>query len=1200
MASIKSTIELYDSFSSPLMDIVNAVNSSIPVMDRMQTTMNRPIDISSMNIVQSQIDEMTEAARQFEAAMQDVSSPSVSVQQPQSYPLKEITVPVTAVVERVNIDTPENVSVAVTPYVTEQVNIDTPENISVTVEVNEIGISESEQKIEELTSRLNEVSQMQNAIGNIAKSVYILPEDTSENISSVSREINRLKPALEFLKSNPFNLDSSIAKLQIQTISESLDAVIEKQRQVNNYMGNAAAQKINLTVNPVEVPITWKSDNLEVFTNTGVERFQQEISSVNSMMEELSAFQNEISQQAESVDIIPPEAITDIQGLHSRIQELQTAIAQLEQNPLSMGSEEESAKIERLRMQLNQTLNCQENLKNSMQGMDIGNINDAYLKLSQNVSNAERTIRDSFSQPIEVPITWKSDDLEVFTNTGVERFQQEIQSTNNLLNTLNQTQSRISSAAAQTNLFPAGAAADINNMSIRLQAIQQRIQAIENNPLNIGFDTANAELERLRGQLNQAVSQQESLNRAVENMDVEAANEAYLRLSQTIGNTERYIRDNVNEQGNFNRTIEQGCNEANQLMGTIKKAAAAYVSVQGITSVLNISDELTQNSARLDLMNDGLQTTKDLQNMIYLSAERSRGSYQATAAAVSKLGLLAGDAFSSSQEIIDFTEQLNKQFTIAGTEAAGIDAAMLQLTQAMGSGVLRGEEYNSVLEQAPNIIQSIADYMDVPMGQLKDMASEGAITSEIIKNAMFAAANSTNAKFESMPKTFSQIWTSFKNSALTAFQPVLERINEIANSEAFQEFADNAIEAFSTVAGIALEIFDLLVEIADIIADNWSWLSPIILGVAEALAVYYGAMLLYNTITGISTAITEAKAFAEKAHAASLAIETGATFAATAAQYGFNAALYACPIVWIIGGFILLVAAVYAVSAAIAKSTGAAKSGLGLICGCINVTNQFFSNLGKSIANIAGGIWEAINALCYNMITAFGNAINTVQSKFYTLLSTAMDVIASICEALNKLPFIEFDFSGITSKAEEYASNAAKIAGRQTDYESIGDAFDKGYSKYTAFKDGWVSEAFDAGVTRGDSIYEKIKDKIIGAFGYEGDEPYGPPEDPFRKIRDLDDYLSDYLPEDIGSGIDDIAGNTDSIADLMDITEEDLKYLRDIAEQETVNRFTTAEITIEQTNNNNISSDMNLDGVVSGLTDAVHEAVVIIAEGVHE
>ena len=395
--------------------------------------------------------------------------------------------------------------------------------------------------------------------------------------------------------------------------------------------------------------------------------------------------------------------------------------------------------------------------------------------------------------PVKAPVTWQADNLEIFTNTGIDRFEMEIQNANDMLNALNQTQEKIIQHAADMDFLPPGGITDLTNMQNRLQAIQQRIQMIENNPLNMGTDTANAELEALRGQLDQAVQEQQRLNRAVENMDMQEANEAYLRLSQTVGNTEQYIRDNVDEQGRFNREIREGTNEADGLMQTIRGAVAAYVTIQSLSSALNLSDQLVSTAARLNMMNDGLQTTQDLQNMIFLSAERARGSYQATADAVSKLGLMAGDAFGSSEEIIAFMEQINKQFVIAGTEASGIDAAMLQLTQAMGSGVLRGEEYNSILEQAPNIIQAIADYMEVPKGQLKDMAAEGQITAEIVKAAMFASADETNAKFESMPKTFEQIWTSFENHALMAFQPVLRRMNEIGNSESFQVLVNNEI-----------------------------------------------------------------------------------------------------------------------------------------------------------------------------------------------------------------------------------------------------------------------------------------------------------------------------------------------------------------------------------------------------------------------
>ena len=888
--------------------------------------------------------------------------------------------------------------------------------------------------------------------------------------------------------------------------------------------------------------------------------------------------------------------------LYQVINSVNLGLSAMEDLHQTMNSPVDTASIEAARDSINQATIAVQQLDAAMQGIETPETQtptapqssapvvlpvqpDVPDPLVEQPPPVDMPIEPEQPEPVEVPVHWQSDSLEVFTNSGVERFEQEVQSANNMLNTLNQTQERIVQTAADMDFLPPGGFTDLSNMQSRLQAIQQRIQTIESNPLNMGTDTANAELEQLRGQLDQAVQEQQNLNRAVDNMDVQAANEAYLRLSQTIGNTERYIRDNVDEQGRFNREIEEGTNEANELMQTIKGAVTAYATIQTLSAALNLSDQLTSTTARLNLMNDGLQTTQDLQNMIYLSAERARGSYQATADAVSKLGLMAGDAFSSSEEIIAFMEQVNKQFTIAGTEAAGIDAAMLQLTQAMGSGVLRGEEYNSILEQAPNIIQAIADYMEVPKGQLKDMAAEGLITADIVKAAMFAAADDTNAKFESMPMTFSQIWTSFQNTALMAFQPVLQRMNEIANSEAFQGFVNNAIEALSMVAGIALEIFDLLVGVAEIVGENWSWLSPIIYGVAAALTVYYGAMLLYNAVTGISTAITAAKAFMEKVHAASLAMETGATFAATAAQYGFNAALLACPITWIIILIIALIALFYAAVAAVNKFAGTSVSATGIICGAFMVALAFIGNIFVALWNLVVDVFVLIYNLVATVANFIGNVftdpIGAVCRLFFDLVDTVLGILQALASAIDAI----------------FGSNlAGSVQGWR---DSLG---------------GWVDETFG----KGDEVMAKMNadDMKLGRFEYGAawDAGYSFGEGIDESIANFDpsslfdtnvpgagDYadLSNYgagLAGDVG----DIAGNTGAIKDSMDITEEDLKYLRDIAEQEAINRFTTAEITIEQTNHNTVSGKMDLDGVVDGLTGAVNEAVDIIAEGVHE
>ena len=785
-------------------------------------------------------------------------------------------------------------------------------------------------------------------------------------------------------------------------------------------------------------------------------------------------------------------------------------------------------------------------------------------------------------EPVEIPVTWNTDGMDVFTGTGVERFQQEVQSANDMLNTLNSTQARISQTAQGMDILPDAAVQDMNTMQQRLSAIQQRIQQIENNPVNVGADNANAELEQLRMQLNQAIQEQNSLNQAMQNMDVSAANDAYLRLSQTVGNTERYIRDNVDEQGRFNQEISAGTQQANELTNTIKRAVAAYVSIQSVGKALNISDELVQTTSRLNMMNDGVQTTAELVNMVYAAAQDARGSFSQMADVVARFGNNAKDAFSSSEEVVAFADLIQKQMTIAGASTQEAANAELQLSQALGSGVLRGDELNSIFEQAPNLIQSIADYLDVPIGKIREMAQDGQLTADTVKAAIFSSADDINAKFEAMPMTWGQVWTSFQNSALMAFQPVLQRLNDLANSEAFQTFIQGAIEAMATLANILLNVFEVAASVGAFIGDNWSIIAPIIYGVIAALGAYLAIMGIVNAITAISAAIDATKAAAD-------ALAAGQTFLWTVQQYGLNAALAACPITWIIVLIIALIAIIFAVCNAIAKMTGIANSGFGVITGGVNVVIQFFKNLGLTVANIALGIGNAIAALASNMMTAFHNAICNVQSWFYNLLSTALSVIEGICAALNKLPFVEFDYSGISSAADDYAAKASEAAGNKEDYQSISDAFNEGFTTFDAFQDGWASDAFNAGAAWGDGIADKVSNfSLSDVFGQ-------------TDIPNVGDYTSGFNDAIANSGVGDSIGNIDDntgkIKDSLDVTEEDLKYLRDIAEQESINRFTTAEVTINQTNNNNVSSDTDLDGFITALDDAMGEAIDEVTNG---
>ena len=721
-----------------------------------------------------------------------------------------------------------------------------------------------------------------------------------------------------------------------------------------------------------------------------------------------------------------------------------------------------------------------------------------------------------------------------------------------------------------------------------------------------------------------------------------------------LNEMEESYRKCNSQQDQLNKRLGQGSTAAGGLLGKIKGLASAYLGVKAITGSVSLSDTITQTNARLSMMNDGLQTTAELNSMIYASAQRSRGSYLATADAVAKLGLMAGDAFSSNQETIAFMEQVNKQFKIAGTSATGIDAAMLQLTQAMGSGVLRGEEYNSILEQAPNIIQAIAKYMDVPKGQLKEMAADGKITADIVKAAMFACADETNAKFESMPKTWSDIWTSMKNRAIKALDPVLAKINQLANSERVQRTVNGLIRAFSVMAVVLASVFDGVCAVYNFVADNWSWIGPIIMGIVGALLLYKAAVL---TITAIETIAAVAKGL----FAAATAMQTGATFAATAAQYGLNTAIWACPITWVIALIVVLivliaiffeqvVGAVYWLGAlfknvglwianvAIAiwnsiKNIGLWFANLGLaIWQVIKNIGMWFANLGSSVwaiikntglwfANLGMGIWSVLKATCNNVGVAFNNAWVSVQIGFWSMLNAIMQGLKSLAEKANKClgwMGVDIDTSGLdfaskkidelNSKKESYTSisdawndgfhtfayDSVSDAWNSHEYGSVGDAFgtydvdfgkgwNEGMSTFDTFQDGWGSDAYNAGAAVG----ANIKNSVTGIF---------------------DDMLGGFGAEDngaMGSGIynnalNDIVANTGDTADNTSKSNEELSYLRDIAERDAINRFTTAEVHVDFGGiTNNVAANTDLDGIISYLTDGVAEALVTASEGVY-
>lgn len=707
-------------------------------------------------------------------------------------------------------------------------------------------------------------------------------------------------------------------------------------------------------------------------------------------------------------------------------------------------------------------------------------------------------------------------------------------------------------------------------------------------------DRVSQKLNRVILQLNRTTSAFQAAdavsNTALTGATVQTAAEQIYNYKTRIEELEQKIEQAGEQMKKLKDNTKQSSGEAQNLsriMGGIKTLIASYAGFNALQGIAKTSDDLTQTTARLGMMNEGfretggaLESTDDLVNLVYASAQNARGSFGDMAAVVAKFGNNAKDAFSSSAEVVDFANLIQKQMTIAGASTQEASNAMLQLSQALGSGVLRGDELNSIFEQAPNLIQTIADYMDVPIGSIRQMASDGKLSADTVKAAIFSASEDINAKFDQMPMTWVQVTQRMKNSALQNFKPVLNKVNELAGNERFTSAANSVLGSLATVAVAALTVMNIVGAAGGFVADNWSIIGPIVYGVAGAFAVYAAYLGIVKGIEAASTAASILHSVAMSAKIGITALMTHSTMEATAAQMGYNGALYACPIVWIIVLIIALIAVIYAVCSAIAKMTGVANSGFGVITGGINVVIQFFKNLGLSVADIALGIGNAIAALASNMGTAFYNTICNVQSWFYNLLSTALSVIESICAALNKLPFVSFDYSNISSAADDYASKAAQAAGNKQEYKSVGDAFSEGMSVFDTFQDGWASDAFKAGTSWGDGL----TDKVSGMFSGTAAEETG-----YAMSGD----------SGIGDNIGDIAEDTSKISKSVDISNENLKYLRDIAETEAVNRFTTAEIKVDMTNHNTVSSGMDIDGIVRQLSYGVTEAMTAAAEGVH-
>lgn len=381
---------------------------------------------------------------------------------------------------------------------------------------------------------------------------------------------------------------------------------------------------------------------------------------------------------------------------------------------------------------------------------------------------------------------------------------------------------------------------------------------------------------------------QESFNNSVKKTQVNQE-----RLNNSIKNSQE-------NQDKFSNSINTSYSNGNKLLSTIKKVALAVGGISAIKGLLNLSDEMTNNKARLNLIVDDGGSVEALQNKIFVSAMNARASYQTTTDIITKLGLQAGKAFKGNDELIAFAEQLNKTFAISGTEATGIESTMYNLTQALSTGVLRGQDLNAVFSNAPQIVQNIADYLNVPIGKIRDMAADGKISAQIVKNAMLKAADETNAKFNKMPMTWNQVFTKMKNIAIKALDPVLNKINALANNQQVQEMFNMFINGASLAAQAILNLI-----------EGISWLLSVLEPVAPVILGLVGAYVGFNIVSMIASGLLGMLSIAHGIAGAAEMLHSGQTMAATAAQWGLNSALLACPITWIV---ILIMALIVALT----------------------------------------------------------------------------------------------------------------------------------------------------------------------------------------------------------------------------------------------------------------------------------------------